>query len=107
MRKRDRERWAKQATALLVRLGAQWVDHHYLLAMETRAGLLRLIVEQHDGRKPGGPGTVYARFEDPKRATEYVVCNPFSGKWNHHYFDGWTVEASIDHLRICLEPLHV
>jgi hypothetical protein len=46
-----------------------------------------------------GLGTVYARFDDPQKARLLANCNRFSGKWNAHYFDGWTVETAVDDLR--------
>ena len=45
-----------------------------------------------------GLGTVLARFDDPHQAGRMVNCNRLSGRWNHHYVDGYTVETAIDDL---------
>ena len=64
----------------------------YRFTLQTKAGRLRLHpdADQHDG-----PGTVFTCFDDPQAARQFVDCNRFSGKWNFHYFDGWTVETAI------------
>jgi hypothetical protein len=105
MRKRDRERWAKKVEALLKSLGAESTEHHYPWRLETPAGLLRLIIDPHTGRGVKGPGTVFARFDDPEQARRRVWCNPHSGKWNHHYFSGWDVEMSLTDLKCQLEKV--
>jgi hypothetical protein len=43
----------------------------------------------------GEVGTVFSRFDNPQAALQLVDCNRFSGKWNFHYFTGWTVETAI------------
>jgi hypothetical protein len=97
MRKSERARWAKRANALIESFGATLVDEWYPWRLETRAGPLVLLVEAHDSHKIGGPGAVFTRFEGPSLAPakELVDCNPHSGKWNHHYFDGWTAESAL------------
>lgn len=54
-------------------------------ALDTRYGLLTLHIDAWFGGT--GPGTVFTRFDDPQRATGTTGCNPYSGKWNHHYFE--------------------
>lgn len=105
MRKRDRERWVKKVEARLKSLGAEQTEHHYPWKLETPVGLLRLIVDPHTGRGVKGPGTVFTRFEEPERAKCRVACNPYSGKWNHHYFSGWDVETSLADLEYRLEQV--
>jgi len=37
--------------------------------------------------------SIYARFADPAcaaRALGHDAVNPYSGKWNHHYFEPWS-----------------
>ena len=94
MRTRDRERFERKANELIRNLGATQDDGGYW-HLETILGPLELRVEKHKGRKPGGPGSVFARFDDPQRATELTFCNPHSGKWNHHYFGGWTTPQAL------------
>jgi hypothetical protein len=95
MRKKDRERFLKQAVALLLSLGAkQDGGETYRFTLETKAGRLRLHPTENT---TSGPGTVFTRFDDPDAARHLVDCNPFSGKWNHHYFDG-TVDNAIENL---------
>jgi hypothetical protein len=90
-RKKDRERFLATVIALLLNLGAQHHDDHFVL--QTKAGRLTLYPNVYGSNELG---TVFARFDDPKAARQIVECNPYSGKWNHHYFDGWTVETATD-----------
>jgi hypothetical protein len=100
MKKKDRERFVKQATQLLLSLGAAHEeDGAYSFTLETKAGLLRLQVTENT---TSGPGTVFTRFDDPEAARELVDCNPASGKWNHFFFDG-TVETAIESLSFWLK----
>jgi hypothetical protein len=99
MRKKDRQRFVKQATALLLSLGAIQDDGSYPFVLQTKAGRLRLHPEQN---RTEGPGTVFTRFDDPQAARQLVDCNPFSGKWNFHYFDKWTVESALADLSFWL-----
>lgn len=101
MRQRDRNRWAKQANALIKSLGAEPVDDHYPWRLETEVGMLSLKVEANELRNHG-PGTVFTRFDNPQGAKFLTDCNPHSGKWNHHFFDGWTVEEALAALEHCL-----
>ena len=97
MRKKERERFLKKATQLIVSFGAELHgDDEFIL--QTKAGKLTLHPTQN--ADTDGPGTVFARFDNPKAARALLPdCNPCSGKWNHHYFgDGWTVESALDDL---------
>lgn len=94
MKKHNREKWAKRANALIESLGAEPVDDHYPWRLETKAGMLSLRVEANALRNHG-PGTVFTRFDSPPDAKYLIDCNPYSGKWNHHFFDGWTVEEAL------------
>jgi hypothetical protein len=105
MKQRDRDFWEKQANDLIESLGAKLVDEWYPWRLETKAGTLILLVQAHKGRKIGGPGTVFTRFDSPPDARELVDCNPYSGKWNHHYFDGWTMENSLADLQYWLRKV--
>ena len=93
MRKKDRERFVAKAKALLLDLGAEQSGDGFIL--QTKAGKLTLHPSKNETI---GLGTVFTRFDDPQAARQLVDCNPFSGKWNFHYFDGWTVETAIDDL---------
>ncbi len=100
MKKKDRERFVKKATQLLLDLGAtQDGNAAYLFTLQTKAGRLRLHVTENTTT---GPGTVFTRFDDPKAARELVDCNEHSGKWNFHFFDG-TVEQAIESLSFWLK----
>lgn len=92
-RNKRRELFLAQAKKLLFDLGAQQEGDDFIL--QTKAGRLKLHPSDYEGESLG---TVFARFDDPQAAMRLVDCNPFSGKWNHHYFDGWTVETAIDDL---------
>lgn len=102
MRKKDRERFVKEATQLLLSLGAKEEEGSgYPLTLQTKAGLLRLQVTENT---TSGPGTVFTRFDNPKAARELVDCNEFSGKWNHYFFEG-TVEYAIESLSFWLKQV--
>ncbi len=103
MTKKQRKLFFAQAEQLLTELGAEkdakvW----YPWTLQTVAGPLQLIIENDTNY---GLGTLFTRFDDPSRAKQIVRCNPYSGKWNFHFFDGWTVKAAIDHLRYSLESV--
>ena len=97
-------RLAKQfiakVTALLLDLGAEPRDFDFLLT--TKAGPLRIYPAEN---LAVGLGSVFARFDDPQAAGQFVACNPFSGKWNHHFFDGWSVESAIMELAFQLRKV--
>ena len=96
MRKKERQRFVKQAVQLLLSLGAkQDGGETYRFTLQTKAGRLRLHPDEHDTI---GLGTVFTCFDNPQAARQIVDCNRFSGKWNFHYFDGWTVETAIQEL---------
>ncbi len=88
----------ERANELLSELGAECTGEN-VYALETRLGRLRLLVTVN---RLEGPGTVFSRFDDAKRAHGSTDCNPHSGKWNHHYFDGWTTDAAIADLAVRL-----
>jgi len=106
MRQRDRDRFIKKAHTLIESLGATMGDDDRW-HLETKAGELTLAV---DGREyqTNGPGTVFTRFHEPKRAIEVVpgahenpvhsTVNPHSGKWNFHYTGGWKVNDALEDL---------
>lgn len=90
MRKKDRERFVRKVTELLLSLGAEQDGDRFTL--ETKVGRLALHPTENVTE---GPGTVFSRFDDVQAARTLVDCNKFSGKWNFHYFSGWTVETAI------------
>jgi hypothetical protein len=92
VRKRDQRQFRIQADALIESLGAKPVDEWYPWRLKTKAGPLSLRVDEEVASVIG---TVFTRFDSPPDAEELVDCNPYSGKWNHHYFDGWTVESAL------------
>ena len=84
-----RERFEAAVTKLLDSLGAR-PGNFYDYELPTPAGLLHISVNGN---------WVAARFDDValgKAFTEscYCPCNPYSGKWNFHFFDG--TAASLD-----------
>ena len=94
--KKQRRLFLDQATRLLLDLGARRDGGEtYEFTLQTKAGLLRLHPEED---RLDGLGTAFACFDDPQAARELVRCNQFSGKWNHHYFEGWTAQAALDDL---------
>ena len=91
MKKRERQRFVKEATALLLSLGAVQQGDDFIL--QTKAGRLRLRPEAERCRE--WLGTVWSIFADPQAARQLVDCNRFCGKWNRHYFRDWTVETAL------------
>lgn len=85
----------------------------YPWKIRTKAGDLGAGLQvNHDG----SPGSVMCRFSEPAWAGQYLRSNeynPFSGKWNHHYFgDGLTPEkAALDFARqlnrVLVDPIGV
>ena len=91
MRKRDRQRFIREANKLIESLGATR-DSNYRSGdywhLDTICGPLWLVVDDDD--QSNGIGTVYTHFSEPEEASPLTDCNPYSGKWNHHYFDHWS-----------------
>jgi hypothetical protein len=92
MRKRDRQRFVHRCHELIKTFGGVRTEGFYEWALPTRYGRLGLTVTENTA---GGPGTVFTRFDDPQAAHPHTGCNRFSGKWNHHYFDNWTVDTAL------------
>ena len=96
MRKADKQRqqFLAKVIELLQSVGAVETDSTYRLTLETKAGRLALHPDPNDTM---GIGTVFTRFDDPQGAVAILgqSVNQYSGKWNHHYFDGWTVETAL------------
>jgi len=104
MRKRDQEKFAKQAERLIEKLGGTITGEcGYIWTLETKHGPLHLNVSVNSGND--GPFTVFTRFDDPKRAHPTTGCNPYSGKWNHHYLGNWAGDAALLDLERHLEEV--
>jgi hypothetical protein len=100
LRKTERQRFVKKVVELLLSLGAkQDGGEAYRFTLQTKAGGLRL---HPDPDQLDGLGTVFTCFDDPQAARQLVDCNRFSGKWNHHYFDGWDTDTALADLSISL-----
>jgi hypothetical protein len=93
MKKKERLLFLTTVKMLLLDLGAEKQGDDFVL--ETKAGRLT-IYPTADQR--AGLGTVFSRFDDPHAAQQFVDCNRFSGRWNHHYSDGWNVETAFHDL---------
>lgn len=98
--KKLRQRFIASVTALLLELGAEPLDYEFVL--QTKAGRLTLHPTEN---MAAGLGTVFSRFDNPQAARQLVNCNPFSGKWNFHFFSGWSVEAAIQDLAFQLNKV--
>lgn len=98
--KKQRQRFVTKVAAMLLDLGAEPRDFEF--ALQTKVGLLKLHPSEDH---VGGLGTIFTRFDDPQAAKELVNCNPFSGKWNFHFFAGWSVEAAIEELACQLKTV--
>jgi hypothetical protein len=91
VKKKERHRFVKEATSLLLSLGAVQQGDDFIL--QTKAG--RLTVHPEAEKRREWLGTVWAIFADPQAARQFVDCNKFCGKWNQHYLNDWTVETAI------------
>lgn len=98
--KKQRQLFLAKVATLLLDLGATPSDYDF--ALQTKVGLLKLHPSENHCE---GLGTVFTRFNDPKAATELTGCNPYSGKWNHFYFSGWTVDSAMENLALHLRRL--
>lgn len=83
MTKKQRQLFLAKVNELLLSLGATQNGDEFVL--QTKAGKLKLFPHTSETAELG---TVFGRFDDPKAALKLVPCNPYSGKWNHHFFDG-------------------
>ena len=104
MTKANRQRFCLKVADYLKERGA-WVGRSELpecetFLIETIAGQLALTP------CPGfSIATVFGRFADIDRAKELVACNPFTGKWNHHFPEGYLVQDALDEFKRNLEEL--
>lgn len=78
----------------LIERGAVRTDTSYGLLLQTPLGPLHLAARANALE---GPGTVYARFEKVQLAAKFIGAsdmNPYSGKWNHHFWREMTPEKA-------------
>lgn len=74
----------------------------YEFTYNSKYGELRLhVLPRTSGQ--AGPGDVMTRFHFAKMANPHTGCNPFSGKWNHHYFDGYSEKSALDAFKASME----
>lgn len=99
--KKDKQAFIRLAGAMFERLGArlmselshedQWAGYEHFLV--TKAGVLYLRIENDTSF---ALGTIFGRFSHPSLAKQFVDCNPYSGKWNFHFFADWTPESAVE-----------
>lgn len=73
-------------------------------AIETELGELWIWPDKADIESGLMLGSIFCRFQEPDRACERLNprrelgggVNPYSGKWNHYYSHGTSVEYSLD-----------
>lgn len=93
--------YAERLRELLRELGAEETDCEFWpFVFQTKAGTYKCIVYPNDCH---AGAWVAGRFKDVERATAFFkgganIPNPYSGKWNHHYFDT-PVEHAVRDLR--------
>jgi hypothetical protein len=100
MTNKERQLFLAKVNELLLSLGATQHGDDFIL--QTKTGKLTLFPTPNETI---GLGTVFGRFDDPKAALKLVPCNPYSGKWNHHFFDEWTVESAMAELEFQLRKV--
>src|SRR5690242_18111188 len=89
--KRDRERFAKRIRELLTDCGARPGDGMYEWEFTTPHGLILFSVVESSGNDLAW---IAGRFDNVESGKAFGA-NPYSGKWNHHYF-GANVQTAID-----------
>jgi hypothetical protein len=100
-----RQRFIDGVEQLLQELGAQPCDFlSYNRALETPLGKLYFKAEPATG-KSSDLGWIAGRFDSHELAFRFVDINPFSGKWNHHYFGDWTPEDALFDLEVRLRKV--
>lgn len=71
-------------------------------SLKTKAGELLITLDttkDFNGRSSKSVISLYGRFSDPNRGKSFVDCNPFSGKWNWHWYaHDNTVEYFLDNV---------
>ncbi len=104
---KDRRAFIGRARTVILEVGATPFDDGFAperrdtFELTTKAGRLVLNLDKTCQHLLG---TVFARFDDEKAAKQLVDCNPFSGKWNFHYFDV-TVDDAIHNLESSLRSI--
>jgi hypothetical protein len=100
---RENLAYAARLEAVLEELGCKPTGqkYYYKHFVETRAG--RLLVDVHPNMCERG-AAVLTRFDEPARAVALLGdrfgfaygngVNPYSGKWNHHFFSETSVEEA-------------
>jgi hypothetical protein len=100
MTKKERQRFLAKVREVLLSLGATQNGDDFTL--QTKAGKLWLLPTSNSIK---GLGTVFTRFADPAAARHLVDCNPYSGKWNHFFFERQTVDSAIEELEFQLRKV--
>ena len=85
------EKFSKDVQEYLNSIGAKETEDPlgYGTHVETTLGTLRIIVPTPESNSRSEIATIFARFEEPKRAAKGLginSCNPHSGKWNFHEY---------------------
>ena len=106
MAKAKRKKFVNDVRDYLLSIGAVETKHNpndvhnihdglpdYEFTYNSKYGELHLHVLPNNTE---GPGTVFTRFHFAKLAHPHTSCNPFSGKWNHHYFSEHTPESALE-----------
>ena len=94
--KKQRQLFIAKVVQLLLDAGAKHDGGEvYPLALQTKAGRLVLHVTEN---MTEGLGTLFACFDNPQAARQLVPCNPHSGKFNLHFFNGWSVQSAIEEI---------
>ena len=100
MRAAERDRLGALLVQYLATVGVEEDDgtSHLTFRLETSVGPLTVSYDLQFGN-------IFTHFEDPKRASKIVDCNPFSGKWNFHFDRETTADQAYEHFRSLLERL--
>lgn len=110
MKKSEQIRFYRDARQLFEDCGAELIAEraagfdrpecpHCEYTISTDCGQLRISfhgVRAGRCERNDSLGAVFTRFDDHTAAYQVVDCNPYSGKWNHHYFGRSAADALAD-----------
>jgi len=107
--KSEQKDFVSQMTDLIKNMGAKENVDTFLgysfTFVSTKCGPYHVCV--YSGSSKNSLGWIAGRFDNLELSSNLLGktlnnsnnFNPFSGKWNHHYFDNWTTKLAIEDFR--------
>jgi len=108
--KLEQQNFGIQIEALFEQLGAVKSTERYGLTMQTKVGPYHVNIYPGDSKTE--LGWVAGRFDNILAAQQLLgkgMYDPgsvgLSGKWNHHFFEGWTAEMAVAEMKRQLQKI--